>query len=262
MFNPYHHTVPLFRYNAPFPWLDGTGVFVAVDEHRFVFTAAHVVEENSKRIAFGYQIPESDKVELFGDDEIPMISADAIANKGTRRAIYKEGMDLAVFVLPRPISNWLETRYLPYDLRANKPRDGVAIVSICGWPESKNRYNVRKRRFEDGFGCRHIQTQAVLKNHVATIGGDPSVHFAVRMDKRRDFIDMHSRKPIPQLFSLTGVSGSGVWDLDHTRNEMFPSNATALAGIITEDHPTKNLAKVIRIQQVWSPLVKMLGIQP
>lgn len=87
MFNPYHHTVPLFRYNAPFPWLDGTGVFVAVDEHRFVFTAAHVVEENSTRIAFGYQIPESDKVELFGDDEIPVISADAIAYKGTRRAI-------------------------------------------------------------------------------------------------------------------------------------------------------------------------------
>lgn len=262
MFNPRHHTVPLFRYDAPYPWLDGSGVFVAVDEHRFVFTAAHVVEENSKKIAFGYQISDSTEVEIFGHDEIPLISADAVANKGTRRAIYKDGMDLAVFVLPKPIAEWLEARYKPYDLRINKPRGDVAIVSICGWPESKNRYNARKRRFEDGFGCRHIQTQAVLKSEVAKIGGNPEIHFAVRMDKRRDFIDMHSSKPIPQLFALTGVSGSGVWNLDCNHNDMFPSNSTALAGIITEDHPAKNLAKVIRIQQVWSPLVTMLGIHP
>jgi hypothetical protein len=85
-------------------------------------------------------------------------------------------MDLAVIVLPKPFSNWLEDRYIPYDLRPNEPRDGVGAVIVCGWPESKNRFNPRLNRFDDKFGCRHIQTQAVLKEEAAFIDGNPEVH--------------------------------------------------------------------------------------
>jgi hypothetical protein len=72
------------------------------------------------------------------------------------------------------------------------------------------------------------------------------------MDKHRDFIDAQTGKPVPQLFSLTGMSGSGVWDMNLEDNEHFPSCAKALAGIIVEDHPDESLAKVVRVQQVWS----------
>ena len=261
VFNPYHHTIPLFRFDAPVPWLDGTGVFLAVDDHRLVVTAAHVVESSAKKIAFGYQVPGMMNVEMFGHDELPIITANALANGGTREAVYKDGVDLAVIVLPQPFSDWLEERYTPFDLRTNKPRKGVGVVFICGWPESKNRYNHRLRRFGDDFGCRHIQTQAVLKEEVQSINGDPEVHFAVRMDKRRDFMDVQTHEPVPQLFDLSGVSGSGVWDMDIEDNALFPECARALAGIIVEDHPDKKLAKVIPVEHIWSPLVKVLGIR-
>lgn len=38
---------------------------------------------------------------IFGHGEIPLIFANAIANNGTRRAIHKDGMGLAVFVRPK-----------------------------------------------------------------------------------------------------------------------------------------------------------------
>jgi hypothetical protein len=262
MFNPYHHTVPLFRFDAPVPWLDGTGVFLAVDEHRFIVTAAHVVEISAEKIAFGYQVPNEKIVQMFGHEKLPIITAKALEHAGTNKATYKDGVDLAVIVLPKEFAEWLEERYIPFDLRTNKPRDGVGVVIICGWPESKNRFNRRLKRFDDDFGCRHIQSQAALKEEVASIDGNPAIHFAVRMDKRRDFIDANTRKAVPQLFNLTGISGSGVWDMDIEDNEKFPECAKALAGIIVEDHPDKKLAKVIRVEHIWSPIVQMLGVHP
>jgi len=262
VFNPYQHTIPLFRYGARFPHLEGTGVFIAVDKHRFVFTAAHVVEPSSHNFAFGYPNPATRQVEMFGHSHIPMISAAAQAGAGTKRAIYKDALDLAVLVLQPEFSQWLESRYIPYDLRKNRPRSAAAVVSICGWPESKNRVNETKSRFDDDFGCRHIQTQAVLKAETRLIGGDPEIHFAVRMDKRRDFIYQESGAPVPQLFSLSGMSGCGVWDLDMGASERFPACATALAGILVEDCSSKNLAKVIRARHLWSPLAQNLNLHP
>jgi hypothetical protein len=49
MFNPYFYTVPLFDFSERFPVLKGSGIFVAVDEHRFVVTAAHVVEASAEK---------------------------------------------------------------------------------------------------------------------------------------------------------------------------------------------------------------------
>jgi hypothetical protein len=82
------------------------------------------------------------------------------------------------------------------------------------------------------------------------------------LDKRRDFIDARTQQKIPQLFDLTGVSGSGVWDMDIKDSEKYPECAKSLAGIIVEDHPGKKLAKVIRVQHLWSPIAQVLGIHP
>ncbi len=64
--------------------------------------------------------------------------------------------------------------------------------------------------------------------------------------------------PVPRISRLMALA----LHFDELIREGVVRDYVDLAGIITEDHPAKNLAKVIRIQQAWSPLVKMLGIRP
>ena len=263
VFNPYDHTVPLFDFTKASPELNGTGVFIAVDAHRFVVTAAHVVEESADNIGFGAEKEEDGtmKAEIFGHEKLPVCKAKAQMNEGdAQRATYNDQLDLALIDLPKQFREWLEAHYTPFDLRTNKPRDGVAVVSITGWPARKNVFNRKTREF-DYYGCLHIQSQAVEKELVRTIEGDPEIHFALRMNKRKDFFSKQSGQHY-ELFKLTGMSGCGVWDLDFSSGAPdFPNNAYALAGILVEDHKEKKLAKAIRAQFLWDMLSQCRGIK-
>jgi Trypsin-like peptidase domain len=264
VFNPYHHTVPLFDFTKASPELNGTGVFITVDDHRFVVTAAHVLEESADNIVFGAEkeVDGTMKVEISEHEKLPVCKADAQTNKGNPQlATYKDHLDLALIDLPKRFREWLEARYTPFDLRSNKPRDGVAVVSITGWPARKNVFNRKTWEFEGGYRCFHIQTQAVEKELVRTIKGDPEIHFALRMDKRNDFFSKQTRQHY-ELFKLRGMSGCGVWDLDFSSVAPdFPNNAYALAGIFVEDHKGHKLAKAIRAQFLWDMLFKCRGIE-
>jgi hypothetical protein len=98
VFNPYYHTVPLFDYSSKYPKLNGNGVFIAVDEHRFVVTAAHVVEASTEHVAFGYESYEGGQksVEIEGQQTMWICKAEAQTNPGEPQlATYKDQLDLA-----------------------------------------------------------------------------------------------------------------------------------------------------------------------
>ena len=148
MFNPYFHTVPLFDFSERFPVLKGSGIFIAVDEHRFVVTAAHVVEGSTENLAFGFADYENGKkfVGIERHEKLPICKAKAQTNPGDPQlATYKDHLDLALIRLPSHFRQWLEERYTPFDLRKNKPRPAVGIIDVCGWPARKNRFNPVRR---------------------------------------------------------------------------------------------------------------------
>jgi hypothetical protein len=165
VFNPYYHIVPLFDFTKASPELNGTGVFIAVDDHCFVVTATHVLEESYRFRSPKKKLDGTMKVDIFGPEKLVVCKAQAQTNEGDpQRATYKDHLDLALIHLPKPFREWLAAHYTPFDLRANKPRDGVALLSISGWPARKNVFNRKKWEFEGVYRCFHIQTQAVKKN--------------------------------------------------------------------------------------------------
>jgi hypothetical protein len=82
---------------------------------------------------------------------------------------------------------------------------------------------------------------------VQLVDGNPGVHFALEMNKRKESIDAPTRKRV-NLPALHGVSGGGVWSMRPEHNHLYPTCARALAGIIIEDWESKSLAKAIRAE--------------
>jgi hypothetical protein len=119
-----------------------------------------------------------------------------------------------------------------------------------GWPAKKNRYDVRQRQCNFS-GCYHIQAPGAPREKVQFVDGNPDVHFAVEMNKRKDFIDAPTQKRV-NLPALHGVSGGGVWSMRPEHNHLYPACARALAGIIIEDWESKSLAKAIRAEPIWA----------
>ncbi len=75
-----------------------------------------------------------------------------------------------------------------------------------------------------------------------------------RMNKRGDFREGITIKPIPELFDLHGMSGGWVWHMTRGLDEGFPASATGIAGFIIEDRDTKKdrqgMAKVVKIEAI------------
>ena len=266
MFNPYFHTVPLFDFSAKYPVLNGTGVFIAVDDQRFVVTAAHVVEKSAEKIAFGYEHYDEAAgkkfLELEGHEKLPVCKSQAATNEGDPQLVtYVDGLDLALIGLPPYFREWLEKRYKPFDMRQNNPNPSVGLIDVCGWPERKNRFNPYKNRFDSDEHCIHLGSQAMPKELTRTMGGDPETHFAIRMNKKKDFFSIITLQHYT-IFKLYGMSGCGVWDcaMSGPGDREFPTKATALAGIFVEDHRTKNLAMAVRVEFIWHMLFKCCGI--
>jgi hypothetical protein len=101
----------------------------------------------------------------------------------------------------------------------------------------------------------------VNKELVKPLGGDPEIHFAIRINKKKDFFSIITLQHYT-IFKLYGMSGCGVWDVDAGPGDTdFPTKAIALAGILVEDHKSENLAMAIRSRFIWELLGKCCGIQ-
>jgi hypothetical protein len=95
--------------------------------------------------------------------------------------------------------------------------------------------------------CYHIQWQIADTERVARAGWNTDVFLALAGDKAKDFVTAQTGEQV-HLPNLEGVSGAGMW---------VRSASTApwsLAGIVVEDHPSKRMLKVIKVEHVWTPL--------
>lgn len=242
----YRHTVPIFHYERGQPSLTGTGVFVAVDQHQFVITAAHVLESGFKRIAFGSLRAEGD-FKTFGADNMPILTARAQSSGGDAQSVvYKDGLDLAIIKPTEEVLEELRAHYRPFDLRrsSDHPASGWAIVS--GWPARKNTYDSKKRRC-DFETCYHIQWPIAETEKVAQAGWNTDVYLALSGDKAQDFVTAQTGEHI-HLPNLEGVSGAGMWV------RSAPTAPWSLGGIVVEDHPSRRMLKVIKVEHVWTPI--------
>src|SRR5438552_3959322 len=113
----YHHTVPILDYDRYEPSVLGTGVLVGVDQQHFVITAAHVFESGLQNVGFGFLGPRG--FELFGAhvNKMKILTAKAQTGAGDpQRAVYKDGLDLAVIEPPARVLADLQSHYRSFDL--------------------------------------------------------------------------------------------------------------------------------------------------
>lgn len=252
----YRHTVPILDYGAGQPVVVGTGVFIIVDAKHFITTAAHPFEVEERRVAFGALDKSTQRFEVFGDDRLKkFVAQNQDARGDMQSAVYKDGLDLAIIELDGQVLERTLANYRAFDLRQNSPAPPLISAFVSGWPARKNVYHSRKRLCEFDSCC-HIQCPIVPTSELAKTGWDENVFFGLSADKKKDFIDENGRHL--HLFKLEGMSGSGVW----VPSQSSSGSAWSLAGIAVEDHPSKRMLKVIRIEHVWAPLSQGWGLFP
>jgi hypothetical protein len=97
---------------------------------------------------------------------------------------------------------------------------------------------------------------------VRKIGGLKNVHFAIRLNKKKNLIDHVTERPAAMPEDIGGMSGSGVWAFRNEDNQLYPNCHTSLLGIAVEEFPSLKLIKVINIKHIWEPLNAGWGFQP
>jgi hypothetical protein len=245
----YQHTVPIIDYDRAQPSVVGSGVFAVVDKFHFVFTAAHVFEPAFSRVAFGHL--GTDGFEVFGASDMPILTARAQSRAGdAQRAVYKDGLDLAVIEPTADVLKRLQIHYRPFDLRQGLLSSSTWAV-VSGWPEKKNIYDSKKRvcYFDT---CYHIQCPIADLKRLHQADWSADIFVGLLADKAKDFVSATSGQRI-HLPKLGGVSGAGVWMRSSSAEEPHPTS-WSLVGIIVEDHESKRMLKAIRIEHVWAPL--------
>jgi hypothetical protein len=251
----YWHTVPIINYDRGQPSVVGSGVFAVVDEFHFVFSAAHVFEPAFRNVAFGHL--GSDGFEVFGADNMKILTAKAQNGTGeAQRAVYKDGLDLAVIEPTPDVLDRLRSIYRPFDLRQTLfPSSAWGVLS--GWPARKNIYDSRKQKcyFDT---CYHIQCPVADLQRLRQADWNPDVFLGLSVDKAKDFVSATSGHHI-HLPNLEGVSGAGFWMRSSAVEEPHPTS-WSLVGIVVEDHESKRMLKAIKIEHVWAPLRQGWGL--
>jgi hypothetical protein len=245
----YQHTVPIIDFDRAQPSVVGSGVFVVVDRFHFVLTAAHVFEPAFSKVAFGHLGTAG--FEVFGASDMPILTARAQSGAGdAQRAVYKDGLDLAVIEPNEDVLQRLQTYYRPFDLRQNLVSSSTWGV-VSGWPARKNIYDSKKRvcYFDT---CYHIQCPIADLQKLNKTDWNTDVFIGLLADKAKDFISATSGQRI-HLPNLEGISGAGVWTRSSLVEEPHPTS-WSLAGIVVEDHESKRMLKAIKMEHVWAPL--------
>lgn len=248
----YNHTVPIFDYDRGEPDVQGTGVFICVDQSFFVITAAHVLESGFQRVGFGCLGPNG--VEVFGAGNMPILKAQAQTGAGHLQGlVYKDGLDLAVIAPTEEVIEPLQSHFRPFDLRRSSYRPTLSWGVVSGWPARKNTYDRRKRvcKFDT---CYHIQCPIVGELELRRALWNPDVYLGLSADKAKHFANASTGDYI-HLPHLEGMSGGGFWVRSAT------GNGWSLAGVVVEDHPSKRMLKAIKVEHVWAPLYAGWAIQ-
>jgi hypothetical protein len=251
----YHHTVPVINYDRTQPSVVGSGVFTVVDQSHFVLTAAHVFEPGFRRVAFGHL--GTDGFEVFGSDNMKILTAKDQNDTGdAQRAVYKDGLDLAVIEPTADVLERLQSYYRPFDLR-HSLSSSLTWGVVSGWPARKNIYDSRKQKCYF-HTCYHIQCPIADLQRLRQVGWNPDVFIGLSGDKAKDFVSADSGQRI-HLPNLEGVSGAGFWMRSSLVYEYEPPS-WSLAGIVVEDHESKRMLKAVKIEHVWTPLRQGWGL--
>jgi hypothetical protein len=246
----YHHTVPILNYDRAQPDLVGTGVFVGVDQYSLVATAAHVLEEAFRKIAFGFLT--AGQFEVFGDQNMRILKAEAQSGSGNiRRVVYKDGLDIAIIEPTAAVLEKLHSHYTPFNLRQNPDSPEANWGVVSGWPARKNAYD-RKTRSCDFDSCYHIQCPFADERKLCAAGWNTDIYIGLSANKSKDFVSETSGKRI-QLPKLEGMSGGGFW-LPSPSDGSCGDPDWRLAGIIVEDDEPRRMLKAIKIEHLWTAL--------
>lgn len=245
----YRYTVPIFDFDRNEPSLIGSGVLIGVNERYLVSTAAHVLEEGCRKIAFGFK--NKGRVEIFGADNMRILKARAQTGAGdVRRVAYKDGLDLALIEPNGEVLQELQRHYRFFDFAKNRPNSGAAWGVVSGWPARKNVYN-KKKRICNFDTCYHMQCPIASDRRLEAAGWNRDIYFGLAFDKEKDFAAEVSGERI-HLPKLEGVSGAGFW-VQRPAGAVIDS-AWCLAGIIVEDDEPRRMLKAIKIEHLWTLL--------
>jgi hypothetical protein len=180
----YRHTIPIFDCDQNPALLRGTGVFIAVDEHRFVVSAAHVFEPPFESIGLGFR--DGSYFGLLAVQGRILLANDQAGGGNAQRTVYKDGLDFSI-ILPTPeVVERIESHYRSFDLRCSSYSPETTWAVVSGWPAKKNAFDRRKRQWKF-HTCYHIQCPFEDVEKVQRAGWNTDIFFGLSADKEKDF---------------------------------------------------------------------------
>ena len=213
--------------------LEGSGVLMKIGSHRFLLTAAHVVDRANGLSAYvglpgGY-------VELSG------VTKATTPPSGKRD---EDRVDLAFIALDAPVANAVETTYAFLPLSCVDVMDegfGRTPYMVNGCPARKVKKDGRTFR----PALYELQVTGRAHEEYATFGVTPWTHIAMEFDRKKMTDGLGRGVASPKL---GGVSGGPVWK---GTKIVQPDGSSAmtkrLVGIIIEHSEAKRTLVATRI---------------
>jgi len=191
------HFLRIDENNIPHPY--GSGVLVQIDEHYFVFTAAHVIENTDETIGVG-----------FLENNFRTLGGTKLFNQTNNRENDKQ--DVGIIKLDDPSVRYLKTLYKfiqKEDLGINhEPVFNPQYVAV-GFPATKSKYNAYKNALKS-VPFNYI-THPVKPQNPIKVDFNPVSQLLIHYDKnaaRNYQSGLRTQGPEPH-----GMSGCGFWYL-------------------------------------------------
>ncbi|MCA1807211.1 MAG: trypsin-like peptidase domain-containing protein [Actinobacteria bacterium] len=239
-------TIPLCqpqRLTVPRPV--GSGVLIEVEQHRFLLTAAHVLDNASKDSPV-YAIVLTEFVTL----------GFRWRTRATERTQGKDRGDLAIIPLGKKAADaWSECRALKledFDPSLN-PMDIVPTTGFLaiGFPNTKQPKILKKGGYAPAV--HHFLSNAELSEDHRNLGLISDLHIAIGYDPR-GFTSSRGRNELPKP---VGMSGGGLWRIPFALGVGQPE--PKLVGILNEYHKSPNHVIVAtRLSPVLRALVQFV----
>ncbi|OIR02155.1 hypothetical protein GALL_157740 [mine drainage metagenome] len=247
-------TIGIVAANAPYIGLLGTGTLLAVAEHRFIVTAAHVIKEVSGRSVGIMGSSKGNFVPLAGNWFLSSAESSVFSN---------DPYDVAVYELnEQECSRLLEVEFVRIrDVEFNTDLSSSFFL-ISGFPKV---WSTSIDETQETMHARLLQYgTCALENAVGLQNYDSQLHILLKASPEELFdhtgkeakFRMRTNYPAQMPDDLRGVSGCSVWKIGDIKKpiESWGRDECRLVGIETSIYSKPGAVKATR----WNAVATLL----
>lgn len=221
------------------PGLVGSSVLFSVNQHSFLLTAAHVLDENKHTTLY-----------LAGRDQLVKVVGPSYRVAVPPAGRGSDTLDFGFILLDKAIEHELSrfTGVAPQDIDVDDFPIMRTLYGFVGFPETQNK-PLPGHKFK--LSSAVFTLTATSLNRYAPLGLNPLVHFVADFDRQK-LLDPKKgiiTGPMPR-----GMSGGGVWRLGRPGELLIGSHCEKLIGIGIEYRKSANVLVGVRMSVVVKSL--------